>query len=478
MSSARSRPLGLRTRLTLWSSLVFAASLAAGFAWVHHGLRGVLEARNDAFLERKAAELLGGLAEPHPEGRAELDAEIGREVSAYQAEGLVIIVREAGRTAIVPRTPPALHLAARSVAPGAPRTIDLGGSAGLYRVLQVETDRGPLTLELGISLAETSSTLAAFDRRVAGGAVVFLVLAVAGGRFLSRQALRPVAESVRTARRLAPENLSERLPRTGADDELDELAATINGLLDRLAAFHAQVIRFTADASHELRSPLGTMRAAIEVALQQPRTPDAYRAILASLGEQCEQITALVNGLLLLARADAGEIVLQRHAVDLADLARDVAEVFEPLAEERGIRLSARAPIPTAVAGDPARLRQLVTNLLENAIRFTNPGGSVTVAIERVGDRVRLRVADTGIGIPADHLPFIFDRFYQADPARSSSGCGLGLSICRWIVDAHGGSIETASRLGQGTEFTVTLPLSPAQPVAAEPAPTIGETEV
>jgi signal transduction histidine kinase len=154
-----------------------------------------------------------------------------------------------------------------------------------------------LSLVLGISLAETEATLAAFDRLVAGGAVAFLVLAVAGGLFLSRQALRPVADSIRAARRLDAQNLSERLPLTGAGDELDELAGTINGLLDRLAAYHAQIIRFTADASHELRSPLAAMRAAVEIALQKPRESEDYRSILATLGEQSDRLTDLVNGL-------------------------------------------------------------------------------------------------------------------------------------------------------------------------------------
>ena len=279
-----------------------------------------------------------------------------------------------------------------------------------------------------------------------------------------------MAESIRAARRLDPENLSERLPQTGAGDELDELAGTINGLLDRLAAYHAQIIRFTADASHELRSPLGAMRAAIEIALQKPRGAEEYRNVLASLGEQCERLTALVNGLLLLARADAGEVLIRREAVDLAALACEVGEMFDPLAEEKGIQLVTDTSGPVTVTGDPSRLRQLVTNLLDNAIRFTEPGGSVTLRVDRIADRAMLRVKDTGIGIPAVHLPHIFERFYQADAARSSGGCGLGLSICRWIVKAHGGTIEGDSEEANGTEFTVRLPMGnviSSQPAAA-----------
>ncbi|HEV3164010.1 MAG TPA: histidine kinase dimerization/phospho-acceptor domain-containing protein, partial [Isosphaeraceae bacterium] len=326
MSSAKNRPLGLRTRLTLWTSLVLAASLAAGFAWVHYGLQRVLEAKNDAFLERKAAELLAVVADRRPDVASELEAEIRREVSAYEAEGLIVIVREPGRVLVAPDTAAAARLARQAVLPGRPYTVNLPGSKERYRLLQAPPSpkgKEGLTLELGLSLAETESTLAQFDRLVAGGSIVFLLLAVAGGLFLSRQALRPVAESIRTARRLDPANLSERLPRTGAGDEIDELAGTINELLDRLAAYHVQVIRFTADASHELRSPLGAMRAAVEVALQKPRPAEEYQEVLASLGEQCERLTALVNSLLLLARADAGEVLLKWEKVNLAALANE-----------------------------------------------------------------------------------------------------------------------------------------------------------
>jgi heavy metal sensor kinase len=470
MCSERSRPFGLRTRLTLWTSLVLASSLAAGFVWVHHGLRRVLEARNDRFLERKAAELLAGVAGHQPGGRSALDAEIRREVAAYEEEGLIIVVREPGRVSVAPDTEVARRLAVRPVVPRRPRTLLLSDALERFRVLGTPSEDGDLSLELAISLAATEATLAEFDRLVAGGSVVFLILAVAGGMFLSRQALRPVAESIRTARRLDPANLSERLPRTGAGDELDELAGTINGLLDRLAAYHTQVIRFTADASHELRSPLGAMRAAVEVALQRPRGIDEYRDVLASLGEQSERLTALVNGLLLLARADAGEVPLSGETLDLASLVGEVAEMFEPLAEERGIQLVTDAPTPVAVTGDSARLRQLVTNLLDNAIRFTGPGGSVTLRVEETGGRALLRVEDTGEGIPAEHLPHVFERFYQANAARTSGGCGLGLSISRWIVEAHGGSIEAGSGAGKGALFTVALParfaVSAAQPTS------------
>ena len=458
MSSAKSKPLGLRTKLTIWTSLVLATSLAAEFLWVHVGLRSVLEARNDAFLERKAAELLAVVADRRPDGTSELEAEIRREVVAYEAEGLVVVVRTPDRVLVAPSSERADGLSRLLASAGLgsrPMTVSPPGGEERYRVLRTGVGPGR-SLELGLSLAETEATLNQFDGRVAVGGLAFLVLAVLGGLFLSRQALRPVALSIRTARGLNPQNLSARLPRTGAGDELDELAGTINDLLDRLAAYHAQVIRFTADASHELRSPLGAMRAAVEVALGQPREPKEYRDVLASLGEQCERLTALVNGLLLLARADAGEVTVRREPVDLSALATDVAEMYEPLAEERGVRFRCECGSPLPVVGDPARLRQLVTNLVDNAIKFTEPGGSVTLRVEAAGEEARLAVEDTGVGIAPEHLPHVFERFYQADPARSVGGSGLGLSICRWIVEAHGGSIVATS--GEGSAFVVVLP--------------------
>jgi heavy metal sensor kinase len=344
-----------------------------------------------------------------------------------------------------------------------------------FRVLETRPDDEGLSLVLAISLVGTEVTMAEFDRMVAGGAAAFLVLAIAGGLLLSRQALRPVAESIAAARRLDPGDLSGRLPKTGAGDELDELAETINGLLDRLAAYHAQVSRFTADASHELRSPLAAMRASVEVALQQPRTAADYRDVLASLGEQCERLTALVNGLLLLARVDAGEVLVRREVVNISALSEEAAEMYEPLAEERGIVFRWECRQGVAVLGDAQRLRQLVTNLVDNAMKFTPPGGSVTLQVQQTGREAILTVADTGVGIGGEHLPHIFERFYQANHARSATGSGLGLSICRWIAEAHRGAISAESNPGAGTIFTVRLPFAD-NVLAGHEAPVPGPT--
>ncbi|MDR3636207.1 MAG: ATP-binding protein [Isosphaeraceae bacterium] len=454
---------GLRSRLTFWTTAVLTSCLIAGFAWARHCLSTILEERNDVFLMSECLELRDFVRENRFGGLDALEAGLRREAKSHRLFGLILIARRPGAVLVAPHAMGARRLAdqlSRLDLGPSPRTIHSEGGRAyrVERILLEPDGEAPFPVELCLPLSENQATLSQFDGRVIAGGVAFVIASVLGGLWLSRQALRPVARSIAAARRLDPADLSARLALTGGGDELDQLAATVNDLLDRLAAFHTQLKNFTADASHELRSPLAAMRAAIEVALQQPRDAREYQQILGSLSEQCDRLTELVNGLLFLARADAGQIELKGTRVDVSALVGDMIDLYLPLAEERGISLKWDQPPPALVTGDPSRLGQLVTNLLDNAIKFTEPGGEVRVLVLQVGHEVHFKVADTGSGIPIDHLPHIFDRFHQANAARSSGGSGLGLSICRWIVEAHGGVIQASNNPGLGSTLTVVLP--------------------
>jgi heavy metal sensor kinase len=279
---------------------------------------------------------------------------------------------------------------------------------------------------------------------------------------LAGRALAPMTRLTEATRRITADRLGDRLPVARPGDELGRLTATINDLIARLGRAFAELKRFTADASHELRTPLAVLRAEIEVALRAPPAPAEVPALLASLLEECERLGKLIDQLLTLARQDAGEARPVREPVDLATLLAGVVQDLRPLAEAKGIAFRFEpTDAPPVVAGDPDGLRRAFANLVENAAKYTPPGGAVVVRVGAADGAARVEVADTGEGIPAEHLPRVFDRFYRVDKARSreQGGTGLGLSIVRGIVTAHGGTVELVSTVGRGTTALVVLPL-------------------
>lgn len=477
MSSAPIKRLrwGLRTRLLIYTSGVIGLTLAAAFLWSVYNLRSVLSDRNDAFLRHELSEFLGDSAEIGKNAGETEDPldEFLHEAKNCEEAGLYVVLKHNGATDVFPQENNAEKFAkAVGDGPFNPdlHTLELPGIPAGVRVIGRELpihDNTLWTVVLGLPLAETENTLTTFIARLGAGGAAFLVVAAVGGLFLTRQAMQPVANSIAAARRLNPADLTTRLPRTGVGDELDLLAGTFNDLLDRLARYHAQIVQFTADASHELRGPLSAMRAAAEIALQQPRSPEEYRDFLSSLGEQCHRLSELVNNLLLLAKADAGQIELQQLPVDLAEVVTDSVETYRPLAEEKGVSLQWAGSAPVICRGDRMRLLQLAMNLIDNAIKFTPAAGNVIVRLESTESSARLTIDDTGIGIATDRLPRIFERFYQADESRSKGGSGLGLSICRWVVTAHGGTIEARLRPELGMSFQVTIPLAKTEKIGS-----------
>ena len=261
-------------------------------------------------------------------------------------------------------------------------------------------------------------------------------------------------------------SLHRRLPVESDENELDRVAARINAMIARLEGSFAALRRFTADASHELKTPLTVLRADIERAMSAPgATSEQLPALEEALAETA-RMSDLVDSLLTLARADEGRFDLHREPVELQPLVADVYETAQFLGEGFGVTVRLAGLEPVRVQGDLVRLRQLFLNLITNAIKYTAKGGTVTVSLERRGEQAAFAVHDTGQGIAAADLPFIFDRFWRADRARSRTsergGFGLGLAIAQWIAHAHGGAITVASRLGRGSTFTVTIPADPS----------------
>jgi heavy metal sensor kinase len=290
-----------------------------------------------------------------------------------------------------------------------------------------------------------------------------LLFASAGGLFLANKVLRPVDEITQIARQIGSGDLSQRIRIKRVNDELGRLAATFNEMIAKLEESFHRVKRFTADASHELKTPLTILRGEVEVGLKKKRALAEYQRILNSNLEETNRMSRIVDDLLTLSRADMGELTMEREEVELSSLAREVWDDLQILARGRGVQLHFLGDGVTKVEGDPLFLRQLILNLTENGLKYTPPGGVVELKVQ--GDRdegvARICVSDTGVGIARKDLKRVFDRFYRVDKARSreTGGTGLGLSISRWIAQAHKGQINVKSNMGKGSTFTVTLPL-------------------
>jgi heavy metal sensor kinase len=295
------------------------------------------------------------------------------------------------------------------------------------------------------------------------GIPILLVFAAAGGYWLSSRALRPVDQITRAAQVISPQDLSQRVtvPRTG--DELQRMAETLNQMLQRIESAVARITEFTADASHELRTPVALIRTRAEVTLAKPRTNEQYRDALKDVLTESERTSALIENLMTLARADTGSESLNFARTDISELAREVCTQAQTLTEAKQLRWEAAIPDAAIwVRGDANALRRLLLILVDNAIKYTPPAGNVSLALQRNGTQAEIRVRDTGIGISEADLPHIFDRFYRADKARTRElgGTGLGLSIGRWIANAHSGNVQVESSTSKGSTFLVCLPLA------------------
>lgn len=288
-----------------------------------------------------------------------------------------------------------------------------------------------------------------------------IVAALVGGYFLAKRSLHPVEMMAITAAQITASRLDSRIEVINPDDELGHLARTFNSMLDRLERSVEELRRFTADAAHELRTPLAVLQAEAAVALRMPRSADEYRRVIEVILNESKRLAHLADRLLVLCRQDSGLDRMRHEEVPFDALIRDVVDQVRIAADQKGVLLEVAPLQEWAVLGDDVQLSRLLFNILDNAVKFTNSGGRVSVRADARNGQVRVAVSDTGIGIPSADLPHVFERFYRADKSRNheTGGAGLGLAIAKGIVDAHHGAISLISKVGVGTTVQVQLPL-------------------
>jgi heavy metal sensor kinase len=315
-----------------------------------------------------------------------------------------------------------------------------------------EVGQEAFDLEMGESAAGVEHTLDLLRLLLLSMSPLVILMACAGGAWLSGRALKPVKDITAAALHISIENLARRLPVPGTGDELADLTEVLNTMLARLESAVKTLSQFVADASHEFRTPLAVIRTTAELALRRARTSDGYRDSLQEIGAEAERMTVLVEDLLILARSDAGVADMPLSSLDLGEVLRDVLAETRSLAEFRGIQIHADVG-KAMISGNRPALHRALLVLLDNALKYSKEGGEVMVTLTDNS----IEIKDFGAGISPEDLPHIFQRFYQADRARSQGGYGLGLSLAESIVKAHGGSIEVASVLGEGSTFRVVL---------------------
>ncbi len=337
-------------------------------------------------------------------------------------------------------------------------TVPIADRRHKVRVLYRWVDRS-LILQMGQSMENVSRFIEAFQRIFFITISLLMVAAALVGWFMARQALGKLSVVSRTAQTISGGALGKRVPVERKGDEIDQLAATFNQMLDRIEALVSGTKEMSDNIAHDLKSPVARIRGIAEVTLTTESSMSAYEQMSASIIEECDRLLDMINTMLLISRTEAGVDPPRRENVDIAALVKDACLIFQSSAEDKGLNLICHSPGNLVVSGETRMIQRMVANLLDNAIRYTPSGGTIEVSIVGVEPEViNISIADNGPGISAQDLPHIFERFYRCDPSRSQAGTGLGLSLAQAVARAHGGGIHVSSRPGSGSTFTIELP--------------------
>jgi heavy metal sensor kinase len=318
-----------------------------------------------------------------------------------------------------------------------------------------------IILQVGQSMENYSRFIDAFQGMFVTTMVLLIAVATGVGWFMARRAVSGVEAITRTAQNISGGSLKQRVPVKTAGDEIDQLAMTFNQMLDRIEKLVTEVKEMSDNIAHDLKSPITRIRGLAEVTLTTGKTPGDYENMTASTIEECDRLLDMINTMLLISKTESGVDKLAQDKMDLSEIARSACDLFGPMAEDNGVTLTCNTPHPSPLLGESRMIQRMLANLLDNAIKYTPSGGTVTVSVsENEKKDLVVTVRDTGIGISESDLPRIFDRFYRCDQSRSKPGIGLGLSLARAIARAHQGEITVTSCLNQGSTFAITLPKS------------------
>jgi len=450
----------IKFRLTLWYLIAIVILLVVFGTVAYYLLSKNLYRNLDESLRARVIELEGSIKIEG--GRVEFEQKVNELVMVYDADGALIqrlgpnvefenidkTVREAlfGKSSFVSASTPN------------------GPDVRLYAAPFNVDSQTRVAIVVGRLPNDILSMLAIFRMVILNSSLLLLFLAGVGGLFLAERTLKPVERITDIARGIGESDLSRRID-VESDDELGRLSETLNGMIGRLEDAFMKQRQFVADASHELRTPLAVIQAESSLVLEKSRTEPEYRRALELVSQEVSFMSDIVGKLLLLARSDAGSEPMDYVNINLTDLLTELVQDVDVLAQDKGLTLELGPTESLKVWGDRTKLKQLFLNILDNAVRYTPAGGRVTCTLVRLDGKAVASIADTGIGIAAEHLPFVFDRFYRVDKARTyaEGGTGLGLSIASSIAKMHGGEIKVESREGAGTTLTVLLPLADTQ---------------
>jgi heavy metal sensor kinase len=462
--------LTLRGRLAAISTVVFGLLVGSVSLTTYHVLARSLDADVTASLFELSEGLHGYLRFEGDTVSVAFDPDDGQQATFVHRATQYYQVYDAGTGRLLAESsgmkPLGLQLTRTEVQSlrDRPEPIDILTEYGRFRLacsVRIAANGRAYLLQVGVSLAQIDGVLRRYRSLLLWRVPAILLVAVLVFWWLAQFALRPLSYVAAAAQDIDVSTLERRLPVRGVHDELDRVAESFNQTLERLATAVGDMRQFSAALAHELRTPLAVVRGQIELALHAPGIGEAQRDAFGSQIEEIDRLTRLIDRVLTFARAESGQIRLTFSRVRLDDLVRSLVEQVEPLAEARSIALGCGRLDAVVVDGDGGWLGHMVLNLLDNALKYTGPQGRIEVRVVRAGETARVEVSDTGIGLSPDHAQHVFERFFRVDPARSSetAGAGLGLSLVRWVAEQHQGTARVSSRFGEGSTFTVSLPL-------------------